>query len=251
MHQYIYIVLAGIVAGFINILAGSGSAVSLTILSVLGVPIDIANGSNRIAILLQNIVGIRKFQSQKQLNIKENLPLALSAMPGAVVGAFLATILDKKDFTFALGIVMFLILISLFIKPKKWLECEDNKNFKKFNLKQFLIFFCIGIYGGFIQVGVGVLLLLNLVLCTGHNLIKSNGIKILVILFLNIPALIIFLYMGLVDWKIGLTLGLGNMIGAWIGANEGCKRGSGYIRYVLICVVFFATLKYLGILKIL
>ncbi len=247
MIIYIYIVLAGILAGFINTLAGSGSAVSLAMLSILGIPIDIANGSNRVAILLQNIIGIKKFKNNNQLNITDNLPLALSAIPGSILGSILATMLDKADFTFILGIIMALIFISLFIKPKSWLEREQTNIKRKFDFKQFVLFFFIGVYGGFIQVGVGIFLLLTLVLYTGHNLIKSNGIKILVIFFLNIPALIIFIYKGLVNWRIGLTLGIGTMIGAWIGANVACKRDSSFTRYILIGVVGFATLKYLGL----
>ena len=251
-YMYLFVILAGVLTGFINTLAGSGSAVSLTMLGILGLPADVANGTNRIAILLQNIIGVKTFHKKKQLDIKKNIPLALTAIPGGVLGAFFAGSLNKDDFRFALGIVMLIILVTLFIKPKKWLEkkeeAEDSDH--KFGLKQFCVFFVIGCYGGFVQVGVGVFLLLALVLSSGHALVKSNAIKLLFVLFLTCPALIIFAYKGLVDWKIGLVLALGNMLGAWFAANEAVKYGAKFVRYILICVVLFAAMKYLGILAL-
>ncbi len=249
-YLYLAVILAGVATGFINTLAGSGSAVSLTMLDFIGLPLNIANGTNRVAIFFQNIASSTTFAKNGNLDIKKSLPYALTAIPGGFLGAIFADYLSKEQFRFALGIVMCVILVTLFIKPSKWLEKESNQNETKFKIKDFFIFLAIGFYGGFIQIGVGVILLLGLVLSTGLNLVKSNGIKVFFIMFQTAPAMGYFIYKGLIRWDIGLTMAVGNMLGAWIGANQASKRGAKFVRYILIGIVSFAALKYLGILNL-
>jgi len=245
MEIYFYLIIGGILTGFINTLAGSGSAISLTVLDLIGLPLDIANATNRVAILCQNTISVTVFTKKKKLNIKKALPFALIAIPGGFCGAYFSIALSIENFRFVLGIIMTFILISLFIQPKKWLNTNsDDDEDKKLTIKDLFIFLLIGFYGGFIQVGIGILLLLGLVLNSGMSLIKANSIKVLFILCQAIPATLFFIYKGLIRWDIGLVLALGNMLGAWLGANEACKRGSKFIRYILIVIVAYAAIKY-------
>ncbi len=244
-YIYLFLIFGGIATGFINTLAGSGSAVSLAVLDLIGLPLNIANATNRVAICLQNSVSVLTFKKNGKLDIKSAMPYALTAIPGGFCGAFFSSLLNKEDFRLALGIIMLLILISLFVKPKKWLEKEEPNTEIKFRIRDFFLYLFIGFYGGFIQVGVGVFLLLGLVLNSGMGLLKSNGIKVLFVLFQTIPSLAFFIYKGLINWEVGLILASGNMLGAWIGANEACKRGGAFIRYVLIIIVAYSVIKYL------
>jgi uncharacterized membrane protein YfcA len=113
------------------------------------------------------------------------------------------------------------------------------------------IFFCIGVYGGFIQMGVGVFMLTGLVFSVGYDVVRGNAVKVLIILCFTAIALVIFIYSGKVNWSVGLLLACGNMTGAWIATKQAAKRGATFIRWLLILVVSYAALKYLGILALL
>lgn len=245
----IFTIGAGFLTGFINTLAGSGSAVSLAMLNALGLPLDVANGTNRVGILLQNMVAVYGFHTQKKLDWKRGVWLLVPSMLGSMIGASIAGILDKGQLRIAIGVAMLVVLLMLFVKPKRWLEgsrLEDRRP----GLLKMLIFFAIGIYGGFIQIGVGVFLLVGLVLSAGYDLVKGNAVKVLIIFAFTIPALAIFVYNGQVQWGTGFILAIGNMLGAWVATKEAAKRGAVFVRWLLIVVVTFSALRYLGVFNL-
>ena len=143
--------LAGIAAGFINVMAGGGSTITLPILIFLGLDGSVANGTNRIAIFLQNITGVLSFKQEKYSDFRFSFKLAVWTLPGAIAGAFFATKLSNEAFNIVLGIIMIGVVISMLI-PKKKLTAEFNKS--DINWKTYVMMFGIGIYGGFVQVGV-------------------------------------------------------------------------------------------------
>ncbi len=250
MDWYLYplTVLAGFLAGFINTLAGGGSAISLAMLNLLGLPLDVANGTNRIAILLQNIVAVRGFHKRGKMDAKACIPLIWPAVLGGILGAWLAGRMGRESFRMAVGVLMLVVLALLFIQPRRWLQ-DQHVQKKSNGLIPFVVFFAIGIYGGFIQMGIGVFLLSALVLLLDYDLVGGNGAKVLIVLCLTLPALLIFLFNGLVRWDYGLVLACGNMLGAWIATKEAARRGAPFVRAVLIAVVSLAALRYLGILR--
>ncbi len=252
MDLYLYplIILAGFLTGFINTLAGAGSAVSLALMSFIGLPLDVANGTNRVAILMQNIIGVRGFHAQKLLDWRMGLWLALPAALGSILGAWLASVMSAKGLETAIGILMLMILVLLFVRPKRWLEGQKDMHGERPTPLQFIIFFAIGIYGGFIQMGVGIFLLTGLVLGAGYDLLRANAVKVLIVLSFTIFALAVFIWSDLVRWDIGLILGLGNMLGAWAATKQAARRGAPFVRWLLIVIVTYAALKYLGIISL-
>jgi len=241
------LVLLGIFVGFVNTLSGSGSLLTLPFLISLGLPANVANGTNRIAILLQNIVGVGSFKKQKVFEFKEAVWLTIPAIIGAIIGASIAVkISDALMEKIIAGILVFMFLLLIF-KPKMWLR-EQAKDLKtKPNIVQIIVLFFIGIYGGFIQAGVGLFLLAGLVLSAGFNLVKANAIKGFIILTYTIFALSIFIYNDSVDYKIGFILAAGNMLGAFIASKFAVDWGPKFVRYVLLVVLFLASLKLFGV----
>ena len=152
LYYYPLIVLAGFLTGFINTLAGAGSAVSLALLSFIGIPLDIANGTNRVAILMQNIVGVRGFHNHGMMNWSLGARLALPAAFGSMVGAYLATSMSREELRFVVGLLMVGVLILLFVRPKRWLEGQQALMKTNPDPGQYAVFFAIGIYGGFIPI---------------------------------------------------------------------------------------------------
>ncbi len=252
MDYYIYplIILAGFLTGFINTLAGAGSAVSLALMSFIGLPLDIANGTNRVAILMQNIIGVQGFHKAGLMDWRMGLWLALPAAMGSILGAWMASVMSAAHLQTAIGILMVMILVLLFVRPKRWLEGQKDMHGTRPTPAQFAIFFAIGIYGGFIQMGVGIFLLTGLVLGAGYDLVRANAVKVLIVLGFTIFALGIFIWSDLVRWDIGLILGLGNMLGAWVATRQAAKRGAPFVRWLLIVIVAYAALKYLGIITL-
>ena len=248
MEWYIIIAVIGVgfLAGFINTLAGSGSLLTLPLLMFLGLPANVANGTNRIAILLQNIVGITSFKQQGVLSFKEGLTIGIPAAAGSLVGAQIAINLNDEIMSRTIGGLLIFMLIIIILKPDRWIK-EQAGGSPVVRWFQIIIFFVIGIYGGFIQAGVGFFLLAGLVLGTGHELVKANALKVFIVFLYTPFALAIFILNDQVDWKLGLILAIGNMIGAFVGARVAVKWGAKAVRYFLIIALAFASLKLLGV----
>lgn len=242
------IILAGFIAGFINTLAGSGSLVTLPLLIFIGLPATVANGTNRVAILLQNIVGISKFDKEKILDRRGMLYLGLPAVAGSLIGAQLAVNLNPTIMRQVIGVIMLIMLLVIIIRPKRWLT-GTRESFEGFpTLLQIGVFFLVGVYGGFIQAGVGIFLLAGLVLGAGYDLVRANAVKVGIVLFFTIFALVIFIQNDQVDWQVGLILAVGNMLGAWVGAKVAVEKGAVWVRRLLILIVIISGSSFLGII---
>ncbi|WP_243436200.1 sulfite exporter TauE/SafE family protein [Acanthopleuribacter pedis] len=241
------VVLAGLACGFINVLAGSGSLISLPILIFMGLDAKVANGTNRVAILCQNIVGVGGYYRQGVLDTRHGPRLMVPAVVGALLGAKLAVELDENLMRLVISLVMFLMLGVILVKPKRWLEGAVAPQREGFRLGEVLVFFAIGVYGGFIQAGVGVFLLAGLVLQSGYDLVKANAVKLLIVLGYTPFALAIFIWEGQVDWTYGLLLACGNMLGAWLGTKVAVSWGPAFVRWVLIAVVAVSAVRMLGL----
>jgi len=253
MEWYIYLAVigVGVLAGFINTLAGSGSLLTLPLLMFLGLPANVANGTNRIAILLQNVVGVGSFKQQKILDLKEGIWIALPAIAGSILGAQIAIHFNEAimEKTIA-GLLLFMFFVIIY-KPEQWIKKQEGKVSSKPTLIQIIIFFLIGIYGGFIQAGVGFFLLAGLVMGVGADLIKANALKLFIILLYTPFALAIFMIHGQVDYKLGLILAVGNMIGSFIGTRVAVSWGPRFVRIILLAALFFSSLKLLGFFNLL
>lgn len=251
MEWYIYpaVIAAGFAAGFINTIAFSGSLITLPLLIFLGLPANVANGTNRVAILLQTLVGTGTFKQAQKLDIRRGIYLAIPAIAGAIVGAQIAVNLDEEMMRRTIGILMIAMLVIILFKPNRWLEGQPELAGRKLNFIQVLTFFGVGVYGGFIQAGVGIFVLAGLVLAAGYDLVHGNAIKNLIILCFTIFALIIFVINDQVDWFIGLILAAGNMLGAWIAAKMAIKKGTSFVRWILIVILIVSAAVLLGLNK--
>ncbi|MBN2777054.1 MAG: sulfite exporter TauE/SafE family protein, partial [Bacteroidales bacterium] len=230
--------------GFINTFAGSGSLLTLPVLMFMGLPPTMANGTNRIGILLQSIVSVRGFKKHKTFAYKESVLYIIPAIAGSVVGAVIAVDSKPKFMYYCItGMLVFMFLIVLF-KPDQWIKSKAGEVLPKPGIWQLIIFFFIGVYGGFVQAGVGFFLLAGLVLGAGADLVKSNGIKNFIVLAYTPIALAVFIFSNEVDYTYGLVLAAGNMTGAYIATRLiGLKNINGIIRYVLLLALSAAIVK--------
>lgn len=248
--EIIVLVVAGLMVGFINTLAGGGSIISLSLLMFMGLPPNVANATNRLGVLMQNIVAVGSFSQKKVLDYKRGIWLALPAVAGSIIGAFIAVDLNKQVFEIAIGVIMLIMVGFILVKPNRWLKENVTLTSKKVTFTQVIIFFFIGLYGGFIQMGVGYFLLAGLVLNAGYELVKANALKVFIILMYTPVAIIIFQINGQINWLYGLTLGAGTMLGGFIGSRLAVKKGAGFVRWVLIAVILLTAARSFGIINV-
>ncbi len=235
----------GIIAGFLNVNAGGGSTLTLPALIFLGLDSALANGTNRIAIFIQNISAVYSFKKEKYQQFDVSLKLSALTLPGAVVGALLAVNLSDAVFQKILGIVMIGIILSMII-PQKKINFSDHNNVK-IPFSAYIAMFGIGFYGGFIQVGVGFILMAALQRLMKLNLVYVNMHKVFIVLIYTIPALLIFIITNNVNWTFGIALAAGNATGAWWAAKFAVKKGEKLIKIILVVAVFIMSLKLLGV----
>ena len=243
-YDYLIIVGFGLIAGFINTMAGGGSLLVLPLLISYGIPPTIANGTNRVAILLQNVSGVIAFKRKKVIKITDEIRLIIPAIIGGAVGAFLAVDINEALLQKVIGIVLIVMLFSLLFNPFKAKDDQLRKARIPYWL-QVIIYFSVGVYGGFIQAGVGFFLIAALTFGSGYNLVKTNALKLLIVFFYTLIALAIFIINDQVNFLIGLVLAIGNMTGAWIAANISVKHGAGFVRWILVVALAVFAVKML------
>ena len=250
-YTYILVIAVGIVAGIINTLAAGGSLLTLPVLMALGLPPNMANGTNRIAIFLQNVVGVSSFHRENVMDFPSGFRVGIPAALGAIAGAFIAVNLNDEAMKLAIAGVMILVFFLILLKPNRWINSHESHPPIPYWV-QAIVFFFVGIYGGFIQAGVGFFLLTSLVLGSGFELIKANALKLFVILLYTPVALLIFFLHGDVHLWMGLVLAAGNMTGAWVGTKIAVKWGAVFIRwFVLVAILIAATKLVLDAFKVL
>lgn len=241
--QLLLLFAVGIIAGFLNVMAGGGSSITLPLLIFMGLDSAMANGTNRIALFVQNIFAISSFRRQKVHQFRRSLQLSLLTLPGAIIGAIAAVSISDAWFQRILGIVMIGIILSLFISPAgKKQALEERKHWLIYP-----IMLGIGFYGGFIQVGVGFIFMAVLYHILRLNLVHVNMHKVFIVFIYTIPALAIFIYTGNVNWVLGFSLAAGNAFGGWWSARFAVKGGEKFIRVVLAAAILIMSLKLLGI----
>ncbi len=244
-EHVILVIIIGIICGFINTLAGSGSLISLPVLMFIGLDPHTANGTNRIGIFFQNIVSSWNFFRKKVLDVRMGLILGIPATIGSIAGAFIVLQLHERAVEITVGIILLTMLIPILLKPAQWLKKMQTEVKQKRWWLSIILFVFIGIYGGFIQAGVGIFLLSALVLNSGYDLVKANALKVFINLLFTPFALIVFISRGEVDIIIGLVLAIGNALGAYIASNWAISRGSSFVRYILIFVIIASAVKLL------
>lgn len=244
--KFILLFIVGSIAGFINVNAGGGSTITLPVLIFLGLESAIANGTNRIGILLQNIFAVLSFRQQEVHRFKSSFLLALFTLPGAIFGAYFSIRISNEWFQRILAIVMIGIVFSIIFTHKN----NNNQSIINLSERKWLIYpalFGIGFYGGFIQVGVGFILMAALYHVLKISLVYVNMHKVFIVFVYTLPVLCFFIWTGNVNWVYGLSLGAGTAVGAWWGARAVIKGGEKVIRYILAGAILLMSIKLLGI----
>ncbi len=237
---YPLLVLAGVVAGALNVIAGGGSFLTLPILIFMGLPASVANGTNRVGIFFQNVGAVWGFHRNRLMDWKSILWAALPASLGAIAGTVLA--LSIGDATFRQVLAFLMIAVTLWTLWDPLAKKDPSSRAGSVRLP-FLAFgfFLTGVYGGFVQAGVGFLVLAATTLA-GLDLVRGNAVKVLSILAFTIVSLAIFVSQGKVLWLPGLVLALGTFLGGQLGVRFTVLKGHAWVkRVVTVTIIVFAV----------
>ncbi len=263
--QLILLTGIGIIAGTLNVLAGGGSLLSLPVLVFLGLDGPVANGTNRVAILAQNTTAITGFRLRGFSDWKLSLSLALAALPGGIAGALLGTMVRGELFNRILGIILIAVLFYL-----TWQQWQKRRAFTAAStsgskaetspdgpdkpggltsrqlILGHLALVVVGFYGGFIQAGVGFLLMAALHQVMGLDLVRVNMHKVFIVAVFTLAALVVFAVKCQVLWVPGLALAVGNSVGGWIGSQISVLKGEVWIRRVLYATLLLMAVRLLA-----
>ena len=241
--EALIIIGVGYIAGFLNTVAGGGSLITLPVLIFMGLPPNVANGTNRIAIFSQNIFGVLGFKSKGVSAFPYSLWLGISALFGAILGARIAIDIPGELFNRILAAVLVIaVLYPLFGK-----DGSAGGNSERMDRKHVVIgiisFFFIGIYGGFIQAGVGFIIIAALTSINKFTLVKTNSAKVFVVLVYTLSALTVFIIEGKINWFFGIILAVGNSAGSWTASRMSVKKGDKWIKGFIIITVIALAIK--------
>lgn len=237
---YLALASVGVVAGTLNVVAGGGSFLTLPLLIFLGLPAGVANATNRLGILFQNVGAVWRFDRHGVLDRRALYWAALPAVAGAALGAHLATQVDDRLFQRLLAFLMVAFsLISLWSPRTK---TRQGNGASPRTLALGMGFLVVGIYAGFVQAGVG-FLVLAVTSAAGLDLVRGNAVKVLALLAANAVALAWFANAGLVDWPRGLALAAGTTVGGQLGARITVGMGDVWIRRVVTVTVLTFAIK--------
>lgn len=243
MLYYLLVFGAGLAAGFLNVMAGGGSLLTLPILMFLGLPAAMANGTNRVAILVQNVAAVASFRQAGRSDIRTGLVLAAYTLPGAVAGAVLAIRISETAFRMVLAGVLVLAVFGLLLPLRRRGPSTETR--PRIGAATALALVGIGLYGGFLQAGVGFLFMVVIHQMLKLDLIAVNVHKVFIVLIYTVPALLVFVVSGNVEWITGFVLAGGNAAGAVVGTRVSLRGGERSIKVVVAVALVLMAVRLL------
>ncbi len=234
----------GFVAAVINVIAGGGSFLTLPLLLFLGLPAGVANGTNRVGVLAQNISAVLGFHRHQILPVRWALWVSVPAVTGAAVGVWAALNVPDVAFRRILSVVMLAMTLGTLLH-RSMRGAPRAELRRPWHWTMLIGFFITGLYGGFLQAGVG-FLALAMTSLAGMDMVRGNAVKVFTVMLLTLLSLAVFAGTGHVDWPAGIALALGNLLGGVIGVRVAVFKGHKWLeRVVTATIIVFAVLLWI------
>ncbi|MGM0574467.1 MAG: sulfite exporter TauE/SafE family protein [Myxococcota bacterium] len=232
---------SGLLAGFINTVAGGGSLLTLPALMLTGLDASVANGTNRVGILFQTGTATHAFLRSGHLPVRAAARLLLPALAGTVLGSWSASVTPDRILEPVLLSVLVGMALLMVARPALLTPPGDEEIPRRARGPGAMLQLVgAGFYAGFVQAGVGFVLLAVLAGGLRYDLVRSNGIKVALVLVLTVANLAIFVAAGQVRWIPGLVLAASAVVGALLGVRL-AVRHTGALRWVVLVAVIAAA----------
>lgn len=242
------LIAAGLVVGIINTLAGNGTVITYTLFLLMGFDTYIANGTPRLGVVMQTLSSSLIFFRKKVLRIRKGFLLSIPVVMGSLAGAQIAATMNETILRYTIAGLMLVMMIFVLYKPTRWLKGKEGTQTNSLSVKEIIIYLFIGVYGGFIHIGVGILLLAALVLVSGYDLLHANALKVFIVFAYSPFALAVFMMNGQVNYTIGLISSIGNLFGGIIASYMAVSWGARFLQWALVIVILFSVARSFGVL---
>jgi uncharacterized membrane protein YfcA len=234
----------GFIAAVLNVIAAGGSFLTLPLLLFLDLPATVANGTNRVGVLSQNISAVLGFHRHRVLPLRWALGVSAPALVGAAIGVWGALNIPDIAFRRILSVVMLTMTLGTLLHRSLKGEPRAEPH-HPWHWSMLVGFFLMGLYGGFIQAGVG-FLALALTTVAGLDLVRGNAVKVFTVMLLTTLSLAVFAGTGNVNWPAGIALGLGNILGGVVGVRVAVLKGHKWLEHVVtVTIVIFAVMLWI------
>lgn len=248
VNEIILLLVSGVVVGIINTLGGGGSVITMALFMAMGMPVAVANGTNRIAVVMQNLSATISFMRKNLLDIKNSLLLGIPTIVGTIVGSLFAIDVSETTFKICLSVVLAVILIYLILDRNKMPDAPGHA--LKIRWWHYLLFFIVGFYGGYIYIGLGFLILAVTIWTMKLDLVTANVLKGCVI-FISTPfALAVFMYNGQVDYVAGLVHAAGNILGAVLASHWAVSWGVKFVKWFTLFIIIVSFIDLVGLISL-
>lgn len=239
---YLLLLVTGFVAGIINTLAGGGSNLTLPALMMMGMPADVANATNRVGVVLQCVSAARGFHKHGKLPLEAIFPVMLPTLFGGALGAAAAVIAPNDILKPLLLVTMIGMAVIILVSPSVVAPAYDTqpKSVKDSPMAMLGLVFA-GFYGGFVQAGVGFVLLAAITGALRYDLVRANALKVICTLGFTLVALVIFIADDLVQWVPGFVLAMGAVAGASVAVKFAIKVQASVLKWFLLIMTVFAS----------
>ena len=234
--ELIALILSGIVAGFVNTIAGGGSIFTLPALMLLGLPADVANGTNRVGVFIQSLVAVRGFNRHGMLATQAIVPILVPTVVGSLIGASVASFIPADILKPVLIVTMMIMTLIIVLKPNTIPADNESPVSLKENPMGAVWLFVAGLYGGFIQAGVGFILLAALAGSLRYDLVRANALKMVCTLVFGSVALAVFVVQGQVKWIPGLIMGLATIVGVQLSVKFAINAQQKTLKWFLLAM---------------
>lgn len=245
----ILLICSGIFVGVVNTFAGAAAMVSISVYTALGLPIEIANGTNRLPVLFQVGAAAFNFRKQHLLDYAVGLRLGIPTAVGAVVGAEFAAWVDPSIFVVLLATILVLLLTLLIFSPNRILK-GNGKQLRGVRRLDYLWFFLVGLYGGAFQIGMGYVILGLTIMGMGYDVITANALKSFIVMLYIPLTLAVYMWHGQVNYSYGFVHAVGNVIGAYIASKYATRINTQLLRWILIVFIALTVLDLFEIISI-
>jgi uncharacterized membrane protein YfcA len=242
------LLVSGVVVGIINTLGGGGSVITMALFMAMGIPVATANGTNRIAVVMQNLSATIAFMRKSMVDIKNSLLLGVPTILGTIAGSLCALDVSESTFKICLSLVLAIILVYLILDRDKVSQKEGHK--LRIRWWHYPIFFLVGFYGGYIYIGLGFLILAVTIWTMKLDIVTANVLKGCVI-FISTPfALAVFMYNGQVDYVAGLVHAVGNILGAVMASHWAVSWGVKFVKWFTLFIIIVSFIDLVGLISL-
>ncbi len=244
--EQVVVLLAGVGAGTINTIVGSGTLITFPTLVLLGVPPLTANVSNTIGLVPGAVSGTWGYRRELRGQATRLWWLGAAGLLGGLVGAVALLVLPSSAFDAVVPVLIVLALVAVVVQPRVAAFVADRRTGTPLRRPPWWLVggvFLTGIYGGYFGAAQGVLLLALLGMAIPEDLQRLNATKNLVAALVNGVAAVVFVLVAAPDWRVVVLVAIGSSMGGQLGARVGRRLSPTVLRAVIVVVGLVAVVR--------